>query len=381
MLKLPDKLAQEFTELCSTQPVDVARGLTDLDGGSGATWMASDGTKLVFFCRPAGGGDFLPLVYDYNDVTSFQLDDDGNFTFIKAGLPDRDVKLKFSSHDQMTLARFAGHWKPVTETAANEGAPACLTPLLALCAALQAMVQSDQKVDPAEMEWMRDRNVDMQTLRRAGAWLRANGVEKLLQHTKMLFNEDQKHCLLANLLSLAMADGVFRSKEAGLIERFRVELDVPEEQYRQIYETLLARANVGVFGRSDAGTPPPEALNLFCGCMLALMRQDGAADKIESARLRKLVNQPDAVNAGETYVQQLGRNGLCDALPGPLNAEQGRCLLLNMMEQAMSDGIFSSAEQDFLERSRAALGIAPETYQADLQTLLILNNLSIFPVK
>ncbi len=380
MLKLPDKLAAEFSELCGgVQPLMVARALTNLDGGSGATWMATEGSRIIFFYRLPGGGDFEAIHYAFNEPSSFDVDEDGSFAYLKAGFSDRDLNLKFSIFDHATLLQFQEQWKPPTGTG-TEAAPAVLTPMLAFCAAMQAIAQSDNKIDSAEMEWLSAKLLDKNALRRGGAWLRDNNVDKLITQCARLMHGDQRRCLISNLISLAMADGLYRSKESELIEKFRVALEISEDEFTQLYDPLMARNNVGIFMENPDRPDEPvasEAINLFCACFLCLIEFDGQPRPMDEGRLRKLVNNPEAVNEARTYVEQLGAEGLCDALPGPLDERQCRCLMLNLVAQAMADGVLSGRKQELLELFRVALGISEESYQADFNGFITMNNLSV----
>ena len=77
MLNLPTQLEAQFRELCSVEPSAVARALSGLDGKAGATWVATDTKRLVFFCRSSSSGDFDMKPYRYADASSFEVEDDG----------------------------------------------------------------------------------------------------------------------------------------------------------------------------------------------------------------------------------------------------------------------------------------------------------------
>ena len=68
-----------------------------------------------------------------------------------------------------------------------------------------------------------------------------------LAELRGLLSQDQKLCLLANLVDLAMTDNTIRSTEKSLLHQFRETLGVEENDYDAIFDVLLLRHSVGVF--------------------------------------------------------------------------------------------------------------------------------------
>jgi len=377
MLSLPDKLAADFQNLCSMAPTAVARALSDMDGNTGATWLATDNSRLVFFTRKPGSNDFEMLPYKFADASELSIDDDGKFSFLDITFPDREVKLKFSMMEQMTLAKIESNWTPITRQD-DLRAPTELTPMLTFLAALQALIQADSDLASQELGWIRENQIDTNALRRAGAWLRDHGLEELLKSINDTFDETQKTCLHANLISLAMADGAYRSKEAEVIDHLREGMGLSEEHHDRMFDLLLARNNMIVFLDEDGEHISPEALSLCCACLLAMCEYDGERHEREEKMVAKLINQTETVNAARTYFDQLGLKGILDYLPGPLNDGQKRFIILNLLWIASADGVFDSHKQDLLDRFRRAMEVDKAQFDSDLQLHLTQQNLAIF---
>lgn len=377
MLSLPNQLDTQFRELCSVEPTTVARALSDLDGKAGATWVATDTTRLVFFCRSSASGDFDMKPYRYADASSFEVEDDGKFAYVRITFPDRKVTLKFSSMEQMTIGKLEGYWTPVTEDT-NVQAPAQLTPMLIFLASLQALIQADRDLASQELGWIQENMIDTNALRRAGAWLRANDLNQLVVHINEDLSVEQKTCLHANLISLAMADGAYRAKEAEVIDQIREAIGLAKEKHELIFDLLHARSDITVFFNEEGDPVTPEALNLCAACLLAMSRHDGQPHEREERMVRKIIGRSDAINSALTYVQQIGLKGVLGFLPGSLDEKQRRFILLNLMMIATADGVFDRSKQTLMDRFRRRLQASEEAYQKDFDLYLTFQNLSIF---
>jgi len=374
MLQLPDKLASQFKALCNLEPNSVARSLTDMAGNVGATWVATDPHRVVMFERQSTSGGFDMHPYKFADASAFALEDDGKFAFIRITFPDRDVTLKFSSMEIMTLTKIQNQWTPVTDQT-NVRPPSEMTPMLIFLATLQALIQADQDLASEEVGWIQENMIDTNALRRAGAWLRENNIDQLMALINDRFDKVQKRCLHGNLISLAMADGAYLGTESDLIEKIRAGIDISEKAHQNMFEMQQALHDIAIFESTDGA---PESMNLLCACLLAMAEYDGTRRKKEGRMVEKLFKQRETLNSARTYLEQLGIKGIIDYLPGPLDDAQKRCIILNQLQIAVADGVFNSHKQDLLDRFRRALQVEEEIYQKDLNRFIILQNLSVF---
>lgn len=377
MISLPEKLAADFKNLCNIAPNAVARALSDMDGGTGATWLATDSSRLVFFARKPGSADFVMLPYKFADASELSIDDDGKFSYLNIVFPDRKVHLKFSMMEQMTLAKIESSWTPITRHD-DLRAPTDLTPMLTFLAALQALIQADNNLASQELGWISENQLDTNALRRAGAWLRDHSLEELVTIINDTFDKTQKTCIHANLIALAMADGAYRSKEAAVINQIREGIGLTEEHHKQMFDLLLARNNMQVFLDDDGEHLAPEALSLCCACLLAMCEYDGEKHEREEKMVHKLIKNSETVNSARTYLEQLGLKGILDYLPGPLTEPQKRFIILNSLWIASADGVFNSHKQALLDRFRRAMKVDQAQFDADFNLHLTQQNLSIF---
>lgn len=377
MLTLPEKLATEFKNLCTTSPTWVVRAVSDIGGSSGATWVAAEKERLVFFCRCSTSGDFEMVPYRFDDANAFEVVDDGDFTHLRTTFPDRQVDLKFPLSEHARVLRIQENWKPIAPDA-DLRAPVELTPMLIFLTTLQALIHADDEVASEEIGWIRERMIDTNALRRAGAWFRDNSIEKLIPIINERLDEAQKNCLHANLVSVAMSDGVYRDNEAEIIDKLRNKIGITQELHDKIYTLLEARYKFGVFDGEDDEYVSPEAVNLACACLLAMARHDDQVHEREEKLVRKIIRQRETINSARTYLEELGLEGLLGLLPGPLTPEQKRFTLLNLIDVALADGIFNTSKEDLLERFRQGLQVAEADFKADFDLSLTFQCLSVF---
>lgn len=108
-----------------------------------------------------------------------------------------------------------------------------------------------------------------------------------------------------------------------------------------------------------AGASPgtPEPLILFCAAMHAAMASDISVDPAEMQFLAGRIADSAAIHEGGLYLETRGLDGLLTELGNALSAVQKGCLLLNLVEVTILDGVLHSAEQEVVERFRLAMAI------------------------
>jgi uncharacterized tellurite resistance protein B-like protein len=131
--------------------------------------------------------------------------------------------------------------------AADEAVVEEPTPLTAFCACLQAMMEADESIAGQERELLFRRLQDDEVVDRGVRYLREHGLEKLMRQLAVLLDKAQRECLLANLLAVAMADGLLRSSEQELLERFQAALHLNPLETQEFQQVLLAKNNLAVF--------------------------------------------------------------------------------------------------------------------------------------
>ncbi|MEO1270730.1 MAG: TerB family tellurite resistance protein [Myxococcota bacterium] len=78
-------------------------------------------------------------------------------------------------------------------------------------------------------------------------YARETAVGDFLMAAAPILTEEQKLCLLANMLDVLFADGFADPSEQELFYRFCDAFEVTEEQYRPFIQTAMAKNNRAVF--------------------------------------------------------------------------------------------------------------------------------------
>ncbi len=260
-MKLPNEIKADVQERLGASPAQVAvRALADLDGNLGEAHVISNGRTLLVYSRKLGDSMQVmqvPLV----DITRLDLEEDRPFAFLHVGTATLTFSLKFGTMDSAALQAVISLWQKASD-GGEEGAaapsPAAtdeaaapessgLTPFVAFCAALYSMMEVDGMADAEERHQLERLVGRPEIVTRAIEYLRRDGVDKLLEELPKVLDKEQRLCLMANLVELAMIDGYLRGAEQVLLQRFLKVLQLSTENYDAIYEILTIKNDLSGF--------------------------------------------------------------------------------------------------------------------------------------
>ena len=190
----------------------------------------------------------------------------------------------------------------------------------------------------------------------------------------------QRECLLANQISVSMADGVLRSAEQGAIEKFRAAMQVKADRFESIFHALLIKNRIiTIFGDPadgllDLSSSSPVVIS--AACLLAMSECDEEKHETEESFLKRLIAREEVMKESNALLEFKGLEGLIEALES-LNEDQRRCLMANLLGLAMVDGELKVKEQELIGRFQKAMNISDEDFHWFLEVLLAKNNLSV----
>jgi uncharacterized tellurite resistance protein B-like protein len=254
--RLPGELQRDHAAAGGGELAAVARALYDYEGNLGETYVVTDGRGLVFYSRRPGES-FTARRFAFDDLDQLEVSSDRTFQHLKVrpGPEAAWIDLKFSSWEGAALGRIAALW--VEATGRSPGlaqtvesppaeAPPC-APRLALCASLVAMIHCDDRTAPEELEYVTRLFQDAEAIAEGTQWLADHGIDALLGQLDTVLDRQQKRCLTANLLGVALVDGMLRTREQELMDRFLEALHLPETEYQSIYDVLMMKHDLRVF--------------------------------------------------------------------------------------------------------------------------------------
>lgn len=126
-----------------------------------------------------------------------------------------------------------------------KGAPAIeITPRTALGVSLIYCMGADGEIDPEEVGHLMSvlgRGATRDTLERIVKYARATSPDAFLADAAPRLNEQQRLCILLNMIDSAMADGEAELGEQELIAQFQAAFGFDDEMLEPYIRTLIAK--------------------------------------------------------------------------------------------------------------------------------------------
>lgn len=373
---LPAQLQQEFIAEFKREPHLVLRATCDITGEAGLTWLACDGTVLACFSKPAGG-EFMRHDYRISEATSLEAGAESDHLLLRARFPEMEFVLRLPPGEDQALQKLVA-LQPSMDSINTIRPPAALTPHLVCAAAVYAFVQSDGELAKEELDWVVAHFGNQNSFRRGGAWVLKHGFAKLLTEATCLLKPSERESIVANLIELGFSDNRLSREEGTMLDEWRQAAGMPEERYQRCYDTILAAASLGALVNETPAGPDWTPINLLCAAVLGVIQHHPESAERRLKALERRIQSTDAINSGQTYVEQLGADGLVTVLGGMLQPAQCRCVLANVLHEAYLDGEPSPEVAAYLQQLHDGLGIAPADFEADARVFRRLGDKSLF---
>ncbi len=114
------------------------------------------------------------------------------------------------------------------------------------------MIQSDCSIDDEELELLNEMINHPPTILKGLDALRRLGPVELFQRASELLTEQQKLCLMANLVEMSMVDGLVRGQERKLLRQVRDAIGIDKENFDAIFDVLMIKNDRSIFEIQDA---------------------------------------------------------------------------------------------------------------------------------
>jgi len=135
------------------------------------------------------------------------------------------------------LDRLAGAKQPVT-----------LSPKAALALAAMTVMGPDGSFDDGELSVLQNLvRGDNDAFNQAWETYKRLGASDCIPHVTQALNEPQRLATLANLLDIAMADGVMEPAEEQILARYLETFNIPEAKVKPIIDFIAIKNDISVF--------------------------------------------------------------------------------------------------------------------------------------
>lgn len=265
-MPLPDDAKHMLTNV-NTDQAPSARGLADLAGNLGETYALTADQTLHLLSKRLGES-YRHVALPFAAISAMSVEDDRPFAYMTVKAEGADYRMKFAGLDLKTLNGMRDAWAAVrgadaapetadapgqisapslrVATAATPDPQTPLDALLGFCACLQMLIRIDGSIDAEEMHLVHRALDNVEVVARGIEYLQDHDEETLLAELKTLLKGNQKLCLVANLLEIAMADGYLRREERQFIQRVCDSLGVKDDTYKAIYDVLIIKNDLSV---------------------------------------------------------------------------------------------------------------------------------------
>ena len=216
-----------------------------------------------------------------------------------------------------------------------------VAPLTAFSAALVALAGRDEEINPAELAHI-ERVVGGSAVMAMGRdWLATHGLEALLEQLPLVLDGQQRGCLYANLVAVALANG--HLTEEDLLHRFSGALKLHADDVSQLEDGIKV-----LQGRADLFRSMDDQL-LFGAALMAMVAADDETKDLETSALATVLGNADLAEQAHAKFEEEGMDGVMGKLM-LLTRSQKTCLLANLMALMLADGEWAGSEQRLVEQ-------------------------------
>lgn len=134
---------------------------------------------------------------------------------------------------------------------------------------------------------------------------------------------------------------------------------------------------MGLFDMFGKGVQLTPKLAFACS-MIYMVASDGEVSVEEQAYLIMKVKDAETVNKAVKYIKGNSFEQFAKDANGVMNDEQKMCLMINLADLLLADGVADKNEQALFARLLDVFGIKEDAVQPYMATLALKNNTGVF---
>ncbi|MDD5726928.1 MAG: hypothetical protein PHV59_00050 [Victivallales bacterium] len=247
---LADKIKTQLLNLQPyTQPLCVIRGSGGFNGEPGESYVIVYPAAVYLYGRKFSAPDFETETVIPAVLRDLALERQPFSAVLSIRTADKMIKLKISAAEiqnaELLLEYFKIRSAAGTDAGDHKDDEKSLPPLVGLVAVLMFIAAIDRDIAATEQEFItRFCGGDDQLYNSAYECYQKKTFEEVVAALQL--DEQQKMCYLANILDLAMVDGVYDCREQDMIKAFTDAVKLPEAEIRTIEQVLLIKNQLSV---------------------------------------------------------------------------------------------------------------------------------------
>jgi len=247
---LADRIKTHLLELQpDDKPLCVIRGSGGFNNEPGESYIIPYTDVIYLYNRKFSDPDFEVQNVGIDDIGQLLLKQEAFSALLSFEAGNDTIELKISSAEipnaELMLENFERCNEEEQFTAAEIHDGEQISPFLGLVIILMFIATADNDIAAEEQEFItRFCAGDDELYNKAYAYYQKHTFDDSIG--ALALNGQQKMCYLANIIELAMIDGVFDSREQKMIKRFANAADLTESEVRTIRDVLLVKNQLSV---------------------------------------------------------------------------------------------------------------------------------------
>lgn len=287
---LPEKIKKILEDKFTGKiPVSVVRTSGAMDGQPGEGYVISFKDKALVFSKKLGEDSFSLTGGGFgDDIKSLSIKKNNYDTFLEMNVKGQPFAIKVSGLDSKEVQTICDQFKIVANSGGIEISKADkvvvsppviptpepvrkehlsylssrpqasasasqdlskVSPQIILAVAMMFVSSVDKTIAPEENAYIANifKN-NTAVANKALAIYKSTSYEDFLKIARKDLTNDQKMCIMANMLEIAMIDGTYLSEEQEVVEKFVSLMGISRMNYNNIMNALLVKNNISVLG-------------------------------------------------------------------------------------------------------------------------------------
>lgn len=237
-----------------------------------------------------------------------------------------------------------------------------LTPVLVLAVSLLYMMSSDGRIEEEESSQLQAViGGNEALLSYAVAYVQRVPVDDFLEQAASVLSTQDKLCILCNVCDSMLSDGRSEQTELEFFDKLQTAFGVATAVFRPYFKAIELKNGKTVLGPFDAihGVTSQITPHLaLAASLLYMMSADGSLGQEEIGQLETVIGEFDGLQkAALAYVREVKREEFFKQVAPVLTKAQKLCILANVCDSMMSDGVVAVVEDKLFLSMMSAFGI------------------------